>query len=778
MHHLKIDESLIMNQFKLHLSIVGMLLSGMFLQAQIKPAGTWTAYLNHSRGVQSAIKNHVYYTLTSGGMYSYEPETEETRTFSTIEGLSNINPTTIFHAEKAGLVFIGYEDGMVDYFSEPEQIQYFTEIQRNTFYTQKRINDFASQGDLLFIATDFGIVIYDLETRLPVTDVTQFGENPTRLPVSSVAIFNDMIYVLIKNVGIYSAPIDFPNLKDPGIWASEEFSTGFPTGSKAYELGANSQGLYFRSDTTVFFTDGSEWTPYDNLDGNWTRLYVWEDAVAGSRGNTIRVFYNDGDKLSFNIIGPINDIEYIDRDIFYVTTGFLGGKLYNKGSTKDIVPDGPASNDCVRLGTGNGEVYVAPIGYDQAFGPVTSSLGVFYYTAENGWSRLDSSSKQLDPSVSTGFARMHYDDETRIAYAGSWGSGMVTFKDGVMQEFFNCQNAGISIINNTCDLSNRGNTRVSGMDVDQFGNTWISIDFARDPLMVRSAEDGQWYAANSLLIPGNDHFVGMVADEYGSKWILNAEQGVLVYNDNNTPLDFSDDRVVTLRSGLNQGNLPSNEVYSIAVDHDGFVWVGTGQGVVFYDPFSIAQGNITDAFTPAYERRPLLKDAIINAIAVDGGNRKWMATNDGVFLVSEDGDDVIHAFTTENSPLLSNSVNDVSVDNITGEVFFATSRGLISFQSDATTGANNCNEVFVFPNPYFTDSQGNITIRGSGAESTVKITTISGMLVKELESQGGTTLWDGRDVYGNQVRSGVYLALIADRDGENACIGKFTVIAR
>ena len=749
-----------------------------FLLAQINPVGTWTAYLNHSRGVQSVTKDNVYYTITEGGMYSYDSENEEIRTFSTVEGMSSISPTTIFHAEESGLIFIGYEDGMINYFSEPGDFQYSTEIQRNDFYTQKRINSFAAKGNRLFVATDFGLVIYNLDTQLPVTDVTQFGDNPTRLKVTSVAIFNEMIFVLIPNVGVYSAPLDFPNLKDPEIWASEEFTEGFPTGEKVYEIGANENLLYMLSDTTIFISEGSVWAPFSPLDGTWDKLFVWEEGVGTVSGNMIKIVYLDNSTLDFNIIGPIKDIEYIDRDVFYVTTGFRGGQFYNKGSTKSLTPQGPRTNDCVRLGTGNGELYVAPKGYDQAFGPEQSALGVYYYTKQTNWVTLDSSGKKLNPAVSTGFARMFYDDETQTVYAGSWGSGLVTLRNGEQLEYFNCVDGGLSIINDFCDPDNRQNTRVSGMGLDPFGNLWISLDFAQDPLMVRSAESGEWFSAASDKIPNNDHFIDMVVDEYGSKWILNAEQGVLVYNDNNTPLNFDDDRVVTLRSGLNQGNLPSNEVFSLAIDKDGFVWVGTGQGIVFFDPFSISQGVITDAFTPAYERRPLLKDAIINAIAVDGGNRKWIATNDGVFLVAEDGDDVIHAFTTENSPLLSNSVNDVSIDDQTGEVFFATSRGLISYQGDATSGERNCNDVLVFPNPAFTDQENGITIRGTSAESTVKITTVSGLLVKELQSQGGTTIWDGRDVYGRKVRSGVYLALIADRDGEKACIGKFTVIAR
>lgn len=741
--------------------------------------GAWRAYLNHTECIQATEINGIVYSLSKGGMFAYDPESQETRTFSTIDGLSGINPTTIYHAEANGSIFIGYESGMIDYFSEPGNINYLSQIQTNTFYTQKRINEFFAKDNRLYVATDFGLVIYNLDDRLPITDVTQFGlGNPTRLKLTSVTVFKNRIFVLVQNVGIFSADENSTNLKDPSVWTQEDESTGFPATEPVYQLKSTPTILLARSDTSTYFSDGvSGWAQHPKLTGKLDRLYAWGEIVGGSRINRTSVFYNETDQITFFIDGGVEDVVYLRKNVFLIATKFNGLQYFDTYEVSNATPDGPRTNDCVRIAAGNGELYVAPKGYDQAFTPEVSNLGIYYYTAQQGWAFLDKD-QGLDPSVSTGFARVTYDDNTASAWVGSWGAGLVELKNGQQEAFYNCQNAGISTINANCNLSNRENSRVSGIDRDFAGNLWMSLDFAREPLMVRTPA-GNWSATPSFRFPQNHHIIDMIVDDYGSKWMLNAEQGILVYLDNNTPTDFDDDRVISLKAGLNQGNLPTNQVYSIAKDLDGFIWVGTGQGVtVFYDPYSISQGKVVDASPPVFERRPLLKDAIINAIFVDGGNRKWFATNDGVFLMSEDGDEEIYHFTEANSPLLSDAVNDIAVDNSSGEVFFATSRGMISFQGDATTGASNCNDILVFPNPVFSDYEGSVTIRGTGPESRVKITSVSGLLVKEIRSQGGTAIWDGRDLYGNKVRSGVYLALISDRNGENGCVGKFTVIAR
>jgi hypothetical protein len=192
----------------------------------------------------------------------------------------------------------------------------------------------------------------------------------------------------------------------------------------------------------------------------------------------------------------------------------------------------------------------------------------------------------------------------------------------------------------------------------------------------------------------------------------------------------------------------------------------------------ISKGKVADVRAPIVDGYPLLRTENINAIAVDGGNRKWVGTNNGLFLVSKDGEAILEHYTTDNSPIYSNIIYDIAIDNLTGEIFVATLYGVISLRGTATQAAETCKEVQVFPNPVFTDYQGTIAISGLAAESTVKITTISGLLVREITSEGGTATWDGYDIKGQKVATGIYLALSAQKDGKNTCVGKFAVIQK
>ena len=163
-----------------HLLLIGVLIgSTNTIWAQFdRRIGDWRSYLSHNKATKSIEKAGVIYTITTGGMFSWEDATEETRSFSTVEGLSGINPTTIYVDKSSGQIFIGYADGMIDYFSDPREIRQLADIKRNTFFTQKQIYQFDSNGKRLYVATDFGLVIYDLGTRLPAFTITQIGDNP------------------------------------------------------------------------------------------------------------------------------------------------------------------------------------------------------------------------------------------------------------------------------------------------------------------------------------------------------------------------------------------------------------------------------------------------------------------------------------------------------------------------------------------------------------------------------------------------------------------------
>ena len=254
----------------------------------------------------------------------------------------------------------------------------------------------------------------------------------------------------------------------------------------------------------------------------------------------------------------------------------------------------------------------------------------------------------------------------------------------------------------------------------------------------------------------------------------------MVYHDNYTPDFPGDDRVKTLNTEVGRGALPNNSVYAIAQDLDQQIWIGTESGVtIYYDPSIIWTDQIQDAACPIIDGFCLLRDQRVNDIEVDAANRKWIATENGAYLVNEDGTEVLQHFTVENSPLFDNDVKTLAIDRSTGEVYFGTAKGVISFMSDAIQGSPELvQNLYAFPNPVQEDFSGRVMIKNLDQETRVKITTPTGFVVRELDSFGGEVPWDLTDTYGKRVPPGIYVVMVATADGESAGITKIAVIER
>ena len=266
-----------------------------------------------------------------------------------------------------------------------------------------------------------------------------------------------------------------------------------------------------------------------------------------------------------------------------------------------------------------------------------------------------------------------------------------------------------------------------------------------------------------------------MVDRNNYKWLISPKsKKVAVFDDNGTLSNTADDRIQI------NSNMPGSKLYAIAEDKDGEVWVGTDEGVaVFYNSSSIFDENIEaeqiliqqDGITQI-----LLESEGIYAIAIDGANRKWLGTqNSGVYLMSEDGTEEIEHFTTDNSPLFSNTVYDIVINDETGEVYFGTEKGLISYKGTATEPVSDFN-IFVYPNPVKPDYEGVIAIRGLVEDTDVRITDISGNIVYETTSLGGQAIWNGKDYYGNRVKSGVYMVFNGSQDGSKKAAAKILFI--
>ena len=259
--------------------------------------------------------------------------------------------------------------------------------------------------------------------------------------------------------------------------------------------------------------------------------------------------------------------------------------------------------------------------------------------------------------------------------------------------------------------------------------------------------------------------------------------GLFILDDNKTPDVFSDDKFKKLLVQDTE-NQPISFVFSIAEDLDGNIWVGTDQGpVIYFNPEKVFDADLKASRIKIPKNDGtnladyLLKTETITSIAVDGANRKWLGTaSSGVYLLSADGTTQIKNFNELNSPLLSNSIVSLAVDNKTGEVWFGTSKGVQSFRGDATTGGEKFTKVYSFPNPVREDFKGNVTITGLIKDSEIRITDISGNLVYSTVSDGGQATWDLNTYNGHRVATGVYLIFCASKDGSQSYVTKMLVI--
>jgi hypothetical protein len=367
-------------------------------------------------------------------------------------------------------------------------------------------------------------------------------------------------------------------------------------------------------------------------------------------------------------------------------------------------------------------------------------------------------------------------DET--IWTGSYGGGLLHIKAGNSFEIFK-QNSPIGQA--TFDP---GSYRVSGLSFDKENNLWISNYGATQNIIVRK-NDGNWKTfAPPFALNENATSQIIIVDDEDQKWIVSPKgNGLIVFNDNRTIDNAADDKWKLYRSGAGIGNLPTNNVLSIAKDKSDFIWIGTSDGIaVVQCPQNVFSSQGCDAMWPVVTQggfnQYLFKGEEIRSIAVDGADRKWVATKNGAWLVSAEGDKVIYRFTETNSPLLSNDVKRIAIDGKTGEIFFATANGICSFRSTATEGGETNSNVLVFPNPVPPGYGGTIAIRGLVNNAIVKITEMDGRLVYQTRALGGQAVWDGKDYKGRRISSGVYLVLISDDGRKENLATKIVFISK
>jgi ligand-binding sensor domain-containing protein len=367
-------------------------------------------------------------------------------------------------------------------------------------------------------------------------------------------------------------------------------------------------------------------------------------------------------------------------------------------------------------------------------------------------------------------------DNINHIFVSTWGGGLLEYENNNLIKQYTESNSPLQTI-----ISGRPYVRICGLAMDKSKNLWLTQTGVPGNIKVLKS-DGTWIV-NPLTI--NAPTIGdIINTAIGQKWIiLPRGYGLFIYDDNKTPENFDDDRSKKMLVQDSENQVISF-VYSIAEDLDGNIWVGTDQGpVIYFNPEKVFDSDLkaNRIKIPRNDGTNLadymLKTETITSIAIDGANRKWLGTaSSGAYLLSPDGTTQIKNFNEQNSPLLSNSIVTLAVDNKTGEVWFGTSKGVQSFRGDATTGEEKFKKVYTFPNPVREDFKGNVTITGLIRDTQIRITDISGNLVYETVSDGGQATWDLKTYNGRRVDTGVYLVFCASKDGSQSYVTKMLVI--
>ena len=748
--------------------------------------GEFHDHLPYNNGSSLCISNEKVYVASGQALFTYDLADNSIETQSKVNKLSDIGISAISYSEKHNSIIVAYSTGNIDIIFN-NQVVNIPDVKRTSIQGYKSINEIYIQEDFAYLSTGFGIVKLDIQ-RQEIKETFLIGENGTNVFVNDLTFFHDTIYA-VTDKGIYIADNKSSNLSNFQNWQK----IGNYSDAVINEIESNDSILLLNISTEVYNSD-----TIVSYNGKTWETFLFE----GYNYEDVKNINYDGEKWLIcytyygNIINSANEIEsniYAyqfdspmsakprkiikgNNDVYWIADDQYGLVRRNSEWDFDVfTPTGPANYLSWNLDFDGEALWVASGSLTPSLANQYKTKGVYKYE-KNSWysynggaydSLFDITSVNINPQ------------NTNEVFFGSWGKGLIKTTNGEVNEVYNKYNSGIQSLNVFTYH------QVGGSVFDSDGVLWVTCSGSPGanvnyPLVAFDGENWHTYNMNNMLV--NSSNTGeILVDKNGYKWFISRDNGIFVFDGNGTLSDNEDDRIALITTGESNGNLPSKIIYAIAEDSDGEIWIGTEEGLtVINNTDNVFEGNVkADRIVIEQDENAqyLLETEVINTIKVDGGNRKWIGTaSGGVYLVSEDGQETIHHFTAENSALLSNTIFDIEIFGTTGEVFFATDNGLVSYMGDATDPEEYTGPTYAYPNPVRPDYEGLIGIKGLVENSEVKITDITGNVIYETMSQGTTATWDGKSLNGKKAQTGVYIVFSVNDDGSEKEVTKILFI--
>lgn len=740
--------------------------------------GQWRTHLPYYNVKSISEGNGKVYCATVADLFVYDTEDASVEKMSKVSGLSGVGIQFLEYNMNKSLLFVAYEDGNIDLIKEDKIIN-ISAVKEKLVAGDKSFNSVSFYEDEAYISTNLGIIVVDLENAM-IKETYIIGENGAVVNVFATAVLGEKIYAATRE-GLKEADYAGSNLIDFNSWLVHDQSKGIAK-RIVNDLALLNDTLFLLTLDSVFKYNGANWQFV------YSRKSEGYDLVGLNAGNNVLIIDEELDTSSTvvssfsvreggTIVNHVFDRVINAPKIVIDSSGtiWIGSENWGlseklEDGIRPIIPDGPKTVHAFSLYSADGKLWCLPGGYDAAWAYKFLNTGLYRFWKGN-WevAKPEGSAHIRDYVVAA------EDPRTKHIYFGSFHDGLLEYYQGEVVNVYT-DNSSLQV------LYTDGPYLVSGLDFDSNDALWISNFGATSPLSVKTQE-GVWSAfkptgtAKDVIRTGE-----LVIDQADQKWVIVRNDGLMVFNDGGTLDDLTDDQWTMVKSGEGSGGLPSVHVNCIAVDDDGEIWVGTSEGLgVIYCPENVFSDGGCEAqqITVEYDGYTghLFEGDNIKSIEIDGANRKWIGTESGVWLLSEDGTEEVYSFNESNSPLLSNDIIDIDVLGETGEVFFATSLGIVSYKSTSTEGKYiQDNDVLVYPNPVRETYDGVIAIRGLVDNAEVKITDIKGQLVHETISLGGQAIWNGKLQNGDRASTGVYVVWSANKLGKETFVAKILMI--
>ena len=744
--------------------------------------GQWRTHLPYQKVIAVEPVGNKIYAATEFELFYYDTEDNSVNILNKINGLSDIGISTISYNESQRKLFVAYTNANVDLIDHEGRIKNMSDIKEKDIMGSKNINHVFCDGDLAYVACGFGIVVFDLKKE-EVKDTYYIGNQGDAVNVTDVTIYNGRIYACTDH-GVYYASQNAQNLANYSAW---QFDYSLIHPNLAYtEMEVFNGRLYLNYDggfdaDTIFVNDGSQWGYFnkESVSQKFQLRSYGDQFVIACRYN-VSVFDTNLNE-TLNIYSPGGSIEPCSAARDNSGNYWIGDskrgliKTDNGWNAMDVKPNGPFSKNVFELQACNDHVWIATGGHAANWGKRYMKEGVARF--DGMWTILNSSTLADFTDYSDFVCTATDPFDPSVTYVGTWGKGILKFKGNELVEVYNADNSTLEYWVSDPNLIN-----VSGLAFDSKGNLWVANTGATKLLSVME-RNGIWHSFNlggslsgidigTLLIDNNDY-----------KWIIRRSGEVIVFNDNGTIENTADDRSVNLTTAAHSGNL-AGSVNCLTLDQDGAVWAGTNNGpCLFTNTRAIFNGGDFDAVRKEVPRDDgtgqydylFANNSVLSMASVAGTKQMWFGLESGVYLMSFDAKPKeIHYFNTDNSPLLDNSVTTMAIDK-SGEVFFGTDKGVISYRGEAAAPDAEVSDVVAYPNPVRPGYTGFVGIKGLVANSLVRITTVDGAFVTQLMSEGGQAVWDCTTINGEKVTPGVYLIFVSTKDGNNKFATKILI---